>query len=119
MAELTGKDFWDRVFIEQYKLKMTDVALSEVSGIPYGTIHTQKSRKSLPKADILLALSKALDVSSDFLLTGEGEVLCAEAQAVQDDPELRALVRAISRDRRLLAAISAVVESYESKADIG
>ena len=55
----------------------------------------------------------------EYLLTGEGEVLCAEAQAVQDDPELRALVRAISRDRRLLAAISAVVESYESKADIG
>ena len=71
MAELTGKDFWGRIYAEQYKQKMTDSALSDMSGIPYGTIHTQKARQTLPKADILLALCKALNVSADYLLTGE------------------------------------------------
>lgn len=71
MAELTGKDFWGRIYAEQYKQKITDSALSDMSGIPYGTIHTQKARQTLPKADILLALCKALNVSADYLLTGE------------------------------------------------
>lgn len=71
MTELTGKEFWGRVYAEQYKQKMTDNALAISSGIPYGTIHTQKSRGTLPKADILLGLCKALKVSADYLLTGE------------------------------------------------
>lgn len=62
MVELTGKDFWGRIYAEQYKQKITDSALSDMSGIPYGTIHTQKARQTLPKADILLALCKALNV---------------------------------------------------------
>ena len=41
MVELTGKDFWGRIYAEQYKQKITDSALSDMSGIPYGTIHTQ------------------------------------------------------------------------------
>ena len=71
MNELTGKVFWGRIYAEQYKQKLTDSALAEASGIPYGTIHTQKARQSLPKADILLAWCKALNVTSDYLLTGE------------------------------------------------
>ena len=100
---------------EQYKWKFTDAALAEQSGIPYGTIHTQKARQSLPKADMLLSLAEALEVSADYLLTGrESQAsICKEAQAVNDSSELQALVRAVMRDPALLRVISAVVESSE------
>ena len=101
--------------VEQYKWKFTDAALAERSGIPYGTIHTQKATQSLPKADMLLALSETLEVSTDYLLTGKEPLsnICKEAQAVDKSSELQALVRAVMRDPGLLRIISAVVTSSE------
>ena len=62
----------------------------------------------------MLNLSKSLNVSIEYLLTGQDPYrLSAEAKAVNEDPELQAVVRAIVRDRRLLHVISAVVESSE------
>ena len=120
MTTLTGEDFWSRVATEQYLWKFTDSMLSERSGIPYGTIHTQKARKSLPKADVLLALSEALEVSADYLLTGKvSPHQSEEARLVDEDPDLRALVRAISRDRSLLRLLSGVIQSTEKSANIG
>lgn len=117
--QIDAFEFWRRADNLLSKKSMTLGDLSTQATLSYSTINSQRTRHSLPKVEQLLSMARALGVSMEYLLTGEGEVLCAEAQAVQDDPELRALVRAISRDRRLLAAISAVVESYESKADIG
>ena len=119
MTELEVMRVWGR-FDDLLKARdktLTDFAA--VSGVKYNTISIQRTRHSLPNVEQFATMASYVGSTMEYLLTGEGEVLCAEAQAVQDDPELRALVRAISRDRRLLAAISAVVESYESKADIG
>lgn len=117
--EIDGRAFWLRVDSELSKEGRSLSDLCSSINVSYFTVNTQRKNHKLPKVEQLLSMARALGVSMEYLLTGEGEVLCAEAQTVQDDPELRALVRAISRDRRLLAAISAVVESYESKADIG
>ena len=119
MRVFDGYEFWDNVSRILESKNMTNKELAEESGTLYRSITSQRTRHQIPGAVQLLMMAKVLGTTCESLLTGEGEVLCAEAQAVQDDPELRALVRAISRDRRLLAAISAVVESYESKADIG
>lgn len=59
-------------------------------------------------------LSQALNVSMEYLLTGRDSCpLSEEARLVDGDDELKALVRVVERDRRLLSAISAVVLSYE------
>ena len=54
----------------------------------------------------------------EYLLTGRDSCpLSEEVRLVDGDDELKALVRAVCRDRRLLPAVSAVVLSYED--DIG
>ena len=51
---------------------------------------------------------------------GEGQgVASEEARLVDEDQDLRALVRAISRDRTLLRLLSGVIQSTERVSNIG
>lgn len=119
MKVFDGFEFWENVSRILDSKRMTNKDLAEASGTLYRTITSQRTRHQLPGAVQLMYMAQALGTSSERLLTGQETTWCQEAQAVQADSELQALVRAIMRDRRLLAVISAIVESYESKADIG
>ena len=86
----------------------------EGAGLNYRTIKNQRSGLRLPNLDDAYALSVSAGVTLDYLISGNrGAMLSPEAQAVSEDPELRLLVRAVMRDRRLLSALAAVVESGE------
>lgn len=116
-----GRQFWLR-FDELLQSKNSNIRnLCKDTGLLYGTINTQRTRHTIPKAEYLYLISRYLNVSIEHLLTGleDDSILLPEAKAVQNDKELQALVRAILRDRRLLSAISAVVNSYEDNAHIG
>lgn len=89
-------------------------------GIAYQRIADQRSDCRFPKLEDAYALSEALGVSIDFLITGKESrrLYSKEARLVDEDPDLRALVRAVSRDRSLLRLLSGIIQSTE-KANIG
>ena len=114
-------DFWKRVDDYMVKNKVSLRDFTAKTGASYSTINSQRTRHSLPKLEQILDMAKFLNTSVEFLATGESilQPLTPEAQAVENDPDLRALVRAVQRDRTLLQAISAVVKSYEKETKIG
>ena len=111
---IDGRSFWHRVDERLSEKGQNLSSLCELISTSYFTINTQRKKNALPKAEQLYAMSLALDMDMEELLTGrKGVVILPEAKAVQEDPELRLLVRAVMRDRRLLSALAAVVESGE------
>ena len=118
---IDGFEFWNRVDLLLEKRNVNLGAFAKVINLSYMTLNSQRKRHSLPKLEQLLDMAKFLNTSVEFLATGESilQPLTPEAQAVENDPDLRALVRAVQRDRTLLSAISAVVKSYEKETKIG
>ena len=109
---MDGFLFWKNVDSVLKSEKLISVASK--AGINYRTLKNQRSSVRLPNLEDAFRLSNALGVSLEYLLTGQDPYqLSAEAKAVNEDPELQAVVRAMARDRRLLHVISAVVESSE------
>lgn len=71
---MDNKNFWKRVDDLVVTSGMNYKVLSEKSGIPYITIMNQKNQYSrLPKLEDALSLAKALGVSVEYLLTGQGD----------------------------------------------
>lgn len=69
MDENTGFYFWKR--IDEIKGSVSIKDISELSGIPYGTLKNQRSRNIVPKMEDVFAISKVLDVSMDTLMPKE------------------------------------------------
>ena len=105
--------FWKNV--DAVSSGITLISLASKANLNYRTIKNQRSSNRMPSLSDAYALAKALNTSIEFLLTGENfqEVFCAEARAVNEDPELQALVRAVMKDRRLLSALASVITSME------
>lgn len=115
MTELEVMRVWGR-FDDLLKARdktLTDFAA--VSGVKYNTISIQRTRHSLPNVEQFATMASYVGSTMEYLLTGEGEMLCAEAQAVQNDSDLQALVRSIQRDRSLLSIVAAFIRSYENE----
>ncbi len=107
-----GFEFWQRVDNLLGNRKLTDLAAA--TGMNYQTLRNQRSELRYPKKDAMDRISEYLGTTPDFLKYGSGIVnrtkqLCEEAQFVQDNPEARALVRAIMDDPSLLYPLSALV----------
>ena len=109
--KISALGFWNRVD-ESNSSTLKELCIK--AGVDYKRVMHNRTDCRVPKAEDMLNLSKSLNVSIEYLLTGQDPYrLSAEAKAVNEDPELQAVVRAIVRDRRLLHVISAVVESSE------
>ena len=115
MDDYIARQFWVRVdnLISNISLK----EIASTANINYNSLRNKRSGKIaiLPNLQDSYAIARALNTSIEFLLTGENfqEVFCAEARAVNEDPELQALVRAVMKDRRLLSALASVITSME------
>lgn len=113
--------FWKRVDIQLSEKKLGLNDLSEKTQISYASIRGWRSKDRVPGAEDLLKIATTLKVSVDYLLAGSDastSILSPEAKAVEESPELQALVRAVMRDPQLLSALAAVIESSE-RANIG
>jgi transcriptional regulator with XRE-family HTH domain len=90
--------FMDRLeFAVNAKLSGNWAELSRKSGLGASTLHQIKSGAD-PKASSLQRISQALDVSLDWLLSGEGEMLKTKPTAAASPTEDR---RVGISDRRL------------------
>lgn len=66
---IDAKDFWDRV--DKRNPYPTLMELAENSGCTYTKVRQQRVKRILPKTEDVFAISRQLNVSVDFLLTGE------------------------------------------------
>lgn len=65
----SGYEFWKVVdACNPYK---TIRGLCEATGLGYWNVAQQRSKDIIPKADVLLTISKALNKSIEYLLTGQ------------------------------------------------
>ena len=63
-------------------LGLNDSSFARELGFPQTTISNMLNRNSDPKSELLLAIVKKWDVSTDWLLTGEGEMFRGETKEV-------------------------------------
>ncbi|MCR5401191.1 MAG: helix-turn-helix domain-containing protein [Treponema sp.] len=63
--------FWDRVEAELNFQDKTKKELAIITGIKEHTLHKSFERKSSPSAESALKISKALNVSIEYLITGK------------------------------------------------
>jgi transcriptional regulator with XRE-family HTH domain len=63
--------FWRRVDELMRRSNLSLGEFSERSGIPYNTLVTQRTRKSIPKIEQLVDMAHTLETSVDYLVTGK------------------------------------------------
>ena len=62
----------ERIFYIMEQKNMSQLELSRRTGIATSNIHDWKKKKTNPKADCLLSICDALDITPEQLLTGKG-----------------------------------------------
>ena len=62
----------DRIFARISELDITQKEFAKRTGIPETTVSDWKKKKTNPKADCLLSICDALDITPEQLLTGKG-----------------------------------------------
>ena len=105
---MNAYNFWKRV---DSLNKGTAQELAEIVGIKYVTMLGMRTRCTFPKLDKIISISKALNVSIDYLLLGDTERLSREASYVEQNPDAKLLVRAIMQNSHLLSVISTLLKT--------
>ena len=107
---LSGYNFWKQVDLNNpYK---TAKALAEAAGISYRHMVQQRAGSTIPKAEDLIKLADTMNVSIEFLLTGNRDAprtMSPEAERVEQDPAMRRLVRMCMDEPGLLSALDLVI----------
>ena len=70
MKDVDGWTFWNNVDSELTRRNWNLGKLCAATGIPYNTISVQRVRHSLPKIEQVYKMASSLNVSMEFLLTG-------------------------------------------------
>lgn len=65
----------ERIKNRRKELNITQIQIREATGISSGNMSGIESGKSLPSASALIELSKILDCSVDWILTGNSSIL--------------------------------------------
>ena len=100
--------FWKRV---DSLNKGTAKELAEIVGLNYVTMLGMRTKCTFPKLEKIVSISKALNVSIDYLLLGDNERLSEEALFVEQNPDAKLLVRAIMQNPHLLSVISTLLKT--------
>ena len=105
---MNAYNFWKRV---DSLNKGTAQELAEIVGIKYVTMLGMRTRCTFPKLDKIISISKALNVSIDYLLLGDTERLSREALYVEQNPDARLLIRALMKNPAILPLISTLLKT--------
>jgi transcriptional regulator with XRE-family HTH domain len=76
--------FWNIIEKEVSRQNTTFEWLYRKTKISKGTFSSWKSRKIIPRADVVLRIAEALGVSVEYLLTGMSTIKYAENQSIQE-----------------------------------
>jgi len=75
-----GKDFWDRV-VRSLRGR-NQQWLCEMLGITSGTFSTWKTKGRIPRADAVAKIAELLEVTVEWLVTGESDQMVRETSPV-------------------------------------
>ena len=107
----------ERIFYIMEQKNMSQLELSRRTGIATSNISDWKKKKTNPKADCLLSICEALDITPEQLLTGKG--IDPEYKDADMDYEVtRSEIHSLGEDqyKRLMAYMKALqkLETMES-----
>ena len=104
----------ERIFYIMEQKNMSQLELSRRTGIATSNISDWKKKKTNPKADCLLSICDALDITPEQLLTGKG--IDPEYKDADMDYEV---TRSDEQYKRLMAYMKALqkLEQMESMVD--
>lgn len=95
----------ERLYYARKKNGYTQNALAESIGVSRGVIFNLEKNKTAPQAIVLNAICQTLNINSDWLLNGSGEMECLEAsdsaQSARILSELYEFVKSLSEDEQL------------------
>lgn len=100
--------FWNRVD------KVSSLSSKELSlklEINYRTMLDMRSRCRFPSIENIIRISDILNVSIDWLLTGEEHKQTEEALYVEQNPDARLLIRAIMKNPAILPLVSTLLKT--------
>lgn len=83
--------------------------LAKTTGLNYGTIASQRTRMNLPKADQIRTIAAFLDVSVEYLLTGDNNDVVEEVKVVLEDPKMMELVKYLTDNPEKLDSILTLI----------
>lgn len=122
----------DRIKKRRKELKLTQVQIKELCGISNGNLSDFENGNKTPSANSLVALSKALHVSTDWILTGKdhkediSDVILSECENnlltlfrdldLDDQEEILDIVEMKIRRKKRLAKSSTSNDSATNKA---
>lgn len=100
--------FWNRVD------KVSSLSSKELSlklEINYRTMLDMRSRCRFPSIENIVRISDILNVSIDWLLTGEEHKQTEEVLYVEQNPDARLLIRAIMKNPAILPLVSTLLKT--------
>ena len=100
--------FWNRV---DKVSKFSSKELSLKLEINYRTMLDMRSRCRFPSIENIVRISNILNVSIDWLLTGEVYTETEEALYVEQNPDARLLIRAIMKNPAILPLVSTLLKT--------
>ena len=100
--------FWNRV---DKVSKFSSKELSLKLKINYRTMLDMRSRCRFPSIENIIRISDILNVSIDWLLTGEEHKQTEEALYVEQNPDARLLIRAIMKNPAILPLVSTLLKT--------
>ncbi|MBQ3671573.1 MAG: helix-turn-helix domain-containing protein [Treponema sp.] len=104
--------FWQNVEIERTYVGMTRKELAAKAEITYASIGIGLERNSIPVADAALRIAKALNVSLEYLLTGDETK--RNAAFMQEYGHISATLEKMARYSRTIQNIDSLPENTKS-----
>ena len=106
-------DFWERVEEELSFQGKSKKELAILTDIKEQTLHKAFERRSAPTAEAAYKIAKALNVSMEFLITGEENKNDSESQRL--NPEVKELITKINRftpkQKQVILDMAEVIDS--------
>ena len=100
--------FWNRVDkVSNFSSKELSIKLE----INYRTMLDMRSRCRFPSIENIIRISDILNVSIDWLLTGEEHKQTEEALYVEQNPDAKLLIRAIMKNPAILPLVSTLLKT--------
>ena len=116
MTLLNSRMFWQNVDNLLQKEGLTLIGLCEKAQINYKAVSMQRTRLAYPKLEQLYKMASALNISMDYLATGEKDLNMSEAAvAVEKDPLLSRFVNLCMKDQRFFSAVELLIKGVEKE----
>lgn len=110
--KIDGENFWNRFDAILSERGINLRVFSLVSGVPYDTMVTQRTRRSVPKLGQLIDMAKALDSTMEYMIMGTA-VEDPLFTLLRENRKLKTIATRLTYcDQSQLATINMIIDSW-------